>query len=292
MLEPFTLGAWALIIGVIGLVACFSVWMSGSSRVNSHNSRRFNRAEGHQPSKLQVLKMYGRLTLDAILEKGKFFCSGGVDVEPRASLSYKILMFGFGFFILIVISAYVANLAAFLTRSLPDYIGNMEQVVANNKSVCALPALKTELEVAYPNANFVFSQSGKSYYGLVEDWDAGLCDFIAMGQSDASANMELLDMFCERKLYFAQSLIIENLVAFPIRPELAPGVSYWVYQAEKYHGITVESMRQQYDQENNRNPRCQVSFSEKDYDFDDYAQIHPKNLLRCNCCDCAVLSSA
>lgn len=150
-----------------------------------------------------------------------------------------------------------------------------------------------------------------SYYGLIDDWDAGLCDFIAMGESDASANIELMDMFCDRELFFAPNIIIENLVAFPIRSNLASSLSYWIYEAEKYHGITVESMRQEYDEDNNRFPRCKVSFSAEDTDYvshyimlcrsklsqrdvcsltypfanhlkfwqDDYAQIHPENFF-------------
>lgn len=162
VLEPFTYGTWALILAIILLVAFLSVCFSDINRIQtSASGQRHIRAHRQKPSTIRRIRVYGRLALDAVLEKGNFFCSGGVEVESGASLSYKILMFGFGFFILVVVSSYVANLAAFLTRTLPDYVGTMEQVIAKNLKVCALPALKSELEVAYPSANFVFSTAGK-----------------------------------------------------------------------------------------------------------------------------------
>ena len=69
-------------------------------------------------------------------------------------------MFGFGFLILIVVSAYVANLAAFLTMSVPNYIGTMEEVVAAGLTVCANPVIKEELEHLWPKAKFFFEENG------------------------------------------------------------------------------------------------------------------------------------
>lgn len=109
-------------------------------------------------------------------------------------------MFGFGFFILIVVSAYVANLAAFLTKSgVNEYIGTIEEVNAKGLKVCANPALKNELETAHPSAKFVYSQGDTSYYGMVEDYKSGKCDFIA-ADNDLMANIELMDIFCERNV--------------------------------------------------------------------------------------------
>ena len=69
-------------------------------------------------------------------------------------------------------AAYVANLAAFLTRSVPNYIGSMEAAVANGKSICALPVMRTAMEAAYPNARFVFSEVENSYLVMLDDYKA------------------------------------------------------------------------------------------------------------------------
>jgi len=87
----------------------------------------------------------------------------------------------------------------------------MDAIVANRMNICALPALKIELEIAHPSANFVFSQSGKSFFGLLDDFDAGKCHVLAIGETDAAANIELMAEFCDRKLVFTDSLIIENV---------------------------------------------------------------------------------
>ena len=130
-------------------------------------------------------------------------------------------MFGFGFFILIVVSAYVANLAAFLTRSMPRYIGTMEEVVDAGLQVCAHPALREEYKIAWPTANFVFNESGdEDFYGLIEDYDNGRCDVIAIGSVETLADMDLLNMFCTRDLVMTDSLVLENPIAYPIRADL------------------------------------------------------------------------
>lgn len=231
--------------------------------------------------KRRTKTVYARLVLDAFIQNGIFFCSAGVNHEEGDNLPHKILMLGFGGFILIVVSAYVANLAAFLTKSgVLDYIGTMDEVKAKGKKVCALPALKTELEISHPTATFVFSQAGKSYYGLIDDYDAQRCDFIAVGKEDAKSNIELMNMFCERDLVFTNSLIIENQVAFPIRPDLAAGLSYWIYQGAKYHGITVDTSMTEYDILNKRQASCQdFEFNEQEIEADEYTQITLKNLF-------------
>ena len=70
-------------------------------------------------------------------------------------------MFGFGFFILISVSAYVANLAAFLTLSTTDSVKTMAGAIATGMTICAHPAIKAELEVAWPDAKFYFHEKGR-----------------------------------------------------------------------------------------------------------------------------------
>ena len=80
----------------------------------------------------------------------------------------KILMFGFAFFILIAVSAYVANLAAFLTRSLGTSINTMEAAVKERLVICAHPAVESELNVS--NAHYSLHQSVlKSFTNFVRN---------------------------------------------------------------------------------------------------------------------------
>jgi hypothetical protein len=61
--------------------------------------------------------------------------------------------------------AYVANLAAFLTRKQMTYVGTMQAVVDAGLPICAHPALQKELEIKWPDARFVFNTIGNEFNG-------------------------------------------------------------------------------------------------------------------------------
>ena len=54
-------------------------------------------------------------------------------------------------------------------------------------------------------------------------------------------------------------------------------LSYWMYQGEKYHGVSVQASEKAYDEENQRVRSCNVMLSEQDNEADDYAQIGVQN---------------
>ncbi|KAL9181674.1 hypothetical protein ACHAXT_012017 [Thalassiosira profunda] len=271
VLDPFTYGVWGLLIATIAVAALLATWFSGKgAKLTQRRGQR--RASGRV--KKRVL---ARLYIDEFLQNGTFFCSAGIEQKEGASLPHRLLMFGFAFFILILVSAYVANLAAFLTRSKSSYVGTIEESIALGYKICAHPALQSDLELAHPNANFIFNQEGRELYGLLEDYDAGLCEVMAVGKMDSLGDLNLMALFCDRKLVYTDSLVIENPVGFPIRSDLASGFSYWIYQGEKYSDVTVETLEEAYNLEYNREPRCNVLLSEQDAEEDEFAQIGVEN---------------
>ena len=58
---------------------------------------------------------------------------------------------------------------------------------------------------------------------------------------------------------------------------VAAGFSYWMYQGEKYSGISVEAEVEKYNRENKRQPSCNVIVSEQDAEPSEYAQIMVEN---------------
>lgn len=176
VLAPFETGVWLMIVLIVTLTAVLSTWFSGESDERVKNARRSSRTRGRDEPKRLNCAIWGRLGLDACLRTGTFFFSAGIEQDHGASLPTKLLLFGFGAFILVVVSAYVANLAAFLTRNSYQYVGTIEEATKQGWKICALPATKEELEVAWPDTKFVFSGAGAgSYHGLIEEWDAGKC---------------------------------------------------------------------------------------------------------------------
>ena len=182
VLQPFTYELWGLVLAIIVVSALLSVWFSDSSSLVHQNHGLMTKSLRQRKRPLRRRKRaFLRLAIDSFLEKGIFFFSAGVEQGPGASLPNKLLMFGFAFFILISVSAYVANLAAFLTRkSIDGTIATMEGAVAKGWNICAHPVIKTELGIAWPKANFVFSESGKEFHGMLDDYADGKCGAMAI----------------------------------------------------------------------------------------------------------------
>lgn len=75
----------------------------------------------------------------------------------------------------------------------------------------------------HPDANFVFTANGE-YYGMIDDFNNGNCDMLAMGREESTTNLDLLNKLCDSNLVFTDGLILENAIAFPIRTELGKSV--------------------------------------------------------------------
>ena len=75
--------------------------------------------------------------------------------------------------------------------------------------------MRAEFEVAWPGVAFVFSESGKDYFGMLDDCDTGKCDAMAASLMETSGDIELTKAMCKRKLVFTDSLIIENVSLIP-----------------------------------------------------------------------------
>jgi hypothetical protein len=274
VLAPFSNELWSLLLFIILVAALLTVWFADRSELPKSTSGR-RLSWGRIKNTLRVTrrkKVYARLALDAFLEKGTNFFSAGVDNDTAASLPNKFLMFGLGFFTLITVSAYVANLAAFLTRNVSE-IKSMEGVVASGWTICAHPAIESELRIAWPKANFYFTESGKEFPGMLEDYVLGQCDVMAVGWEDTSMDLGFRERICEMDLVFTDSLIIEIPIAFPVRPELASGFSYWMYQGERFHDLSIGSEQEKYAEDYGWE-NCNVKLSDEvNEPSDDYAEI-------------------
>ena len=79
-------------------------------------------------------------------------------------------------------STYVANLAAFLTRkTLSESVTTIEEAVAKGLAICSHPVLKSQMEIAWPDANFVFGESGNEWHGVLDLYKENKCKVLAVG---------------------------------------------------------------------------------------------------------------
>mmetsp|Transcript_30958 Transcript_30958/g.48486 ORF Transcript_30958/g.48486 Transcript_30958/m.48486 type:complete len:749 (-) Transcript_30958:92-2338(-) len=276
VMEPFTYGFWAVAAAIVVVASLLSVWFSDREMLATRNRYDLQLNQTKRPQKRRKFA-YFRLIVDAILEKGMFFFSAGIEQDTGASLPHKVLMFGFGFFILIAASAYVANLAAFLTRSgvKTDY-GSMKAVITGNVAICGHPALKDEILMKWPNGNWIFPD-GRGFHGLVDAYARGDCNVLAIGREDTIMDTDFISRVCDLGLVYTNDVVTENPIAFPITPQLASAFSYWMYTAEKNHGVSLESTKQAFIEENEIKAECEVEFSS--FSRDDFAQVSPGNMF-------------
>jgi len=271
---PFEPALWVLLLFVILVAALLSVWFTDQSEVTdtipSDKRETLERLKNPLQNK-RIKKVYARLALDAFLEKGTNFVSAGVDNDASASLPTKFLAIGFGFFILITVSAYVANLAAFLTRNMSQ-VKSMESAVSSGWIICAHPVLESEFKTAWPDAKFYFTQTGNEFHGVLEDYSLKRCDAMAIGWEDTSMDEKFMEQICEMDLVITDSLIIEIAVAFPIRPELASGFSYWINQSRKLSDLSINNEKEAYMKESGWKT-CNFRITEVQNESDDYAKI-------------------
>jgi len=196
---------------------------------------------------------------------------------------YSVLwqIFGFGFFILLTVSAYVANLAAFLTRStLSESITTMKGAVSAGYEICAHPALEDELYSAWPRGNFYFHQEGKDFRGMLDDYDAGKCKVLVIGWEDTSVDEEFLSRLCDRDLAYTDSIVAEIPVGFPIRSDLARGFSYWIYEGPKQQDVSIKRSKEDYFRKNGDLIKtCDIHLSYGDTVGNAYVPIEIKNMV-------------
>ena len=278
MLEPFTYGLWGVAIAITIVASLLSVWFS--DREMAAKKRYGLKLKQSKKSKKTRKAAYFRLIFDAILEKGMFFFSAGIEQDTGASLPHKVLMFGFGFFILIAVSAYVANLAAFLTQTgLEKSVGSMKEVIDGNIPICGHPALEEEIRLKWPDGKWVFPGSG--FDGMLESYAKGECKVLAIGREDTIMDVNFISKLCELGLVFTDSLVTENPIAFPINPQLASDFSYWMYLGEKTFSIDLENAKQAFIEKNDIKPQCEVELSQLSgaEEVDDFTRVSPGNMF-------------
>lgn len=172
-----------------------------------------------------------------------------IDFDANTYTSRKILNFGFGYLILIVVTGYTANLAAFLTTHSikKPFIQSIEEAIVAKVPLCRHPVLKDDLILTYPDAVWVFSEgdtttSNEFYHRMFESFDNGHCVGIVTGIESVLADTKPMTSFCDMKLVYTESVALTVPIALPACKEFVASISYWMYEA-KLRGILYESYR-------------------------------------------------
>ena len=68
---------------------------------------------------------------------------------------------------------------------------------------------------------------------------------LAVGSWSSEMDSALLDELCKNKLVFTESVLVEVPIAFPVKDELASGMSSWIHEANR-NGITIEKVKDKF----------------------------------------------
>lgn len=219
---PFSNELWLLILGAILLMSLFEVYIFRNQWREQGSDVEWEEAVGFRAKTKIVLSRWG-----VYLGRSMMHMTAGFPDEGSRS-AQTMAWIGWSFFILITISAYTANLAAFMLRaSHGSYIRSMSEAIEQGTRICAAVAVEDELRMRYPEATFV----GISFTGsLSESWDQYGCEAVVWSMPVVKRSPSTAREMCTQNLV-AIDIVLEMPWAFPSSHTLAPALSYWITRA-------------------------------------------------------------
>mmetsp|Transcript_27098 Transcript_27098/g.62460 ORF Transcript_27098/g.62460 Transcript_27098/m.62460 type:complete len:599 (+) Transcript_27098:101-1897(+) len=160
---PFDLYLWLLLCAAM-VFQGFLQWLLEYKEKKKKKKTR--------PLRKRVIKMFSSM-FEHVHSGFLGFVSGGPAYESR-SVSSRLLILGYGFLIVVIISSYTANLAAFLTKkekSVP--FSTMEEGVKKGVLFCCDAVALSTLESLYPSGRFKPSYDTEANFQAVLSGDCG-----------------------------------------------------------------------------------------------------------------------
>jgi len=249
------LGVFVIIVGML------NVWFA-SRRGERSDWHETLRSKNHKSSSLARRSIvYCQLCLFSVIDSFVQCFGGGVEIDPESTFPSKIVAVGFGFFVLISISSYTANLTSFLTaRNTQSYITSMEYAVSSSKKICAPNELRSMLKAKWKGAQFIFGNDKEGYdiLAAVDKVTNGkrTCDALLVEKWVVESDKELLKAFCDKNLITTGVRALDLNVAFPVREEYSAGISHYMKKLEQ-SGTTFKTLLESYTQTQGY-PKCQL----------------------------------
>jgi len=173
---------------------------------------------------------------------GLDFMMGGIEECP-ATAPKMILMLGWAFFILIAVSAYTANLAAFLTKqsNSNDYIKSMEEAATARAHVCVSRQLYDQVTSLYPDNTIVAVDD------LANELDK--CDaFLESMNAALLGERDVHRLVCDVD-HVAVALVLTVQNAVPATSDLAPVLTDVVQNMRLDEGVDIATFMTPYESE-------------------------------------------
>jgi len=202
---PLSGTTWILIFGTTVMMSLFDVWLCRDDWRNDGFDDWAEADTRWQKCRVIFVQWCYRLGLSW------FQLTSGSPNEPQRTAQLCAYI-GWSFFILVVIAAYTANLAAFLTKhQVGSYHTGMQSLIDSNEVVCVAAPLLKDLAMAWPAANLIpITFSGD----IAANVQAAGCAAIVWSMPVVSRLPETAAYMCEANL-FAVAPVLMSPFAFP-----------------------------------------------------------------------------
>jgi len=216
---PFSNGLWALLFIVTISMSLVEVYLFRDQWRNDGYDE-WKEAEGWMAKTRVVLGEWW-----IYLGRSSMHITAGFPDEGSTE-AQTIAWIGWAFLILIAISAYTANLAAFmLTPSVGSYVDSMESAISDNKAICVASAVLDDVQTRYPDAYLVAMPYMWDNLEVDSIWET--CDAIVWSLDIVKRDPTVAQFFCDLDVV-AVEVVAEIPWAFPASYSLAPSLTYWI----------------------------------------------------------------
>ena len=249
---PFTLGVWLVVILIILATGALQIWLTTrlwwddwAARVNWPG---FVNPGNLTPNPGMSRWKRGGLILSRLAE-GWYTAymsvvTGGPEMDENHRAATRLLNIGNGLFILLFLSAYTANLAAFIIKK--DMVlswADIDAATADGAKICVHTMLAPKMRTLYPDADF-----NARFMDVASDLSDGItvdgCDAFIM-EIRAIKDPSIDQVRCDLGFVLTGTAVAELDVALPARPEVANLLTYWMKTLGAENGTTYSSIQAQ-----------------------------------------------
>ena len=225
----------------IDVFRCRKLWLTlRTARVRLQAACRVFARNFFRASYLSVMAAFGETTMLADTDQS----------------SIKLMNVGYAFFLLITISAYTANLAAFMTQEvLTSSFGSIEQAISHVPPItlCAHSIVENSLRQAYPDARWHFAIIDTREQ-LERVYAAQGCGALVYSQHEFVGSLSKDLWRCDRSLVAVGTPVYSVPVGMAgSRPDVPRSLSHWMSHLSDTTGNTYLSYE---DAVHAYNPSC------------------------------------
>lgn len=229
LFTPFDKTLWLLLILELTLVTLLTVWFASRGVENSGLWKAFNDKRWEQASMEEKVVIWVRQFFEAFAQHVVFLSGQSVKNDYGSPLEYRILMFGHSTLVLVWISAYVGELASYLTVEDAEFnnLESIDEAMQMGMRICAPRVLEVELVAAFPAATFVFMDHTNRYQKMFESYQSA-CDTILVSSHRYLTDLTFVDTTCKYNLS-AVDVDFDIPMAFPVTLESSAALSMSIF---------------------------------------------------------------